>query len=446
MNRSLWQRWWIVALVFVVCAGLLAFLMPRRKADLQLPDGRAVSLLATTFGSRHVLEEGSILARWAAKVVGPGRAQRFGFRTLSMSSLNPSMVVWTEWLTDGSNRPPRYASIRAEAGFETEPVFLGAESSSPDRRRTVIGWKFENYPRRSAHLEIRFHDRPPPYHPNPLGALGFPSQPLPVVAAFGGQPPPVSVEEDGITFTLARLTSGEELPIWRRAAETGLAPWTSAVFEVREGGALATNWTIRRIECLGATSNSFAMSYARMVNHDGLLTAGFANVLWPDEPDWKLTAEFVQTENFPVKDLWTLRGVPVSRTNSTFATNFIVAVHGGIAAGLSLRPAALQSAAHGGYLRTTDLGLSFTSSVPEMRVELARIVDGGGRELRFGDGAAQWPFTGPNGRYQAGLELAEETTSIDITFAFQRPHRVTFVVKPAFVRTNFASTFPEAGK
>ena len=106
----------------------------------------------------------------------------------------------------------------------------------------------------------------------------------------------------------------------------------------------------------------------------------------------------------------------------------------------------MQSAAENGYLRTTDLELSFKCSLPEMRVELARVVDNHGRELKFGNGYALWPHTGPNGRYTAGLELAPDTASIDVTIAFQRPRLVTFTVKPTFVRTNFDSAFPPAGK
>ncbi|MBK7998066.1 MAG: hypothetical protein IPK15_04870 [Verrucomicrobia bacterium] len=242
------------------------------------------------------------------------------------------------------------------------------------------------------------------------------------------------------------LISGQDLPLWRRGTETGLAPWTTATFEVREGGAISTNWMIRRIECIGATSNYFAVPYTRLPNRNGRLEAGFSKVLWPDEPDWNLTAEFVRTSGYAEADLWTLREVPVSRTNSAVVTNFVAAIHGDIAAQLTLKPASLQSAAENGYLRTTDLGLRFTSSVPEMRVELARVTDNRGRELKFGNGYALWPHTGPNGHYVAGMELAPDTQSIDVTFAFQRPRFVTFVVKPTFVRTNFDSAFPPASK
>lgn len=448
MNRPVWQRWWFAALAFVVVAGLLAWLWPGPKADLTLADGRAVSLITTTYGNIHRLTDASPVAKVIARLFGEGAARRFGYRTYNtFISTNSSIAVWTEWLTDGSNRPPRYASIRSETGLETEPVFLASESvSADDRRRSVLAWRFENYPRRSEQFEIRFHDRPPPYRPEPLGALHVRNAPDGSVSSLGGKSPPVTIEDRGMTFTLKNLVSGQQLPLWRRAAESGLAPWTTAGFEVRENGAVSTNWTIRRMEGRGATSNSFAVTYNRLPRRDGSLIAGFSNVLWPDEPDWKLTVEFVQTLGFAPSDEWTIRGVPVSRTNSTLVTNGIASVHGGVVIELSLKPSALQSAGENGYRRTTDLGLSFTSSVPEMRVDLARVVDNHGRELKFGNGYALWPHTGPNGRYTAGLELAPDTQSIDVTFAFQRPRLVTFTVKPTFVRTNFDSAFPPAGK
>lgn len=448
MNRTMWQRWWFAAMVFVVVAGLLAWLLPGRKADLALADGRQVSLLATTYGNIHRLTIASPIAKVMARLFGDGAARRFGYRTYDVYySTNSSIAVWTEWMTGGSNRPPRYASIRSESGWESEPVFLASESTSTDdKRRTVVAWRFENYPRRSEHLEIRFHDRPPPYRTNPLGGLAVRNVPDPSTPLLAGKAALTSAEVDGVTFTLKSLVSGQELPLWRRGTETGLAPWTTATFEVREGGVASTNWTIRRIEGIGATSNYFAVPYTRLPRRNGQLEAGFSKVLWPDEPDWNLTAEFVRTSGFAEADLWTLRGVRLSRTNSAFVTNFVAALHGGVAAQLTLMPASLQSAAENGYLRTTDVGLSFTSSVPEMRVELARVVDNHGRELKFGNGYALWPHTGPNGRYTTGLELAPDTQLIDVTFAFQRPRLVTFTVKPTFVRTNFDSAFPPAGK
>jgi len=446
MNRPVWQRWWFAAMAFVLVAGFLAWLLPGPQADLVLADGRQVSLLATTYGTRHTYEEGSFLARLVARFFGPNRGERFGYRSHNFSSMSPSLTVWTEWPRGGSNSPPRYASIRAPGMFESEPLYLAASSFSSRKPRSIVAWKFESYPRRAGKLEIRFHDHPLPYRPNPLGALMVPNRAEQGVAAFGGSEPPIRVENGGVKFSLKSLESGLEVPLWRRGTESALAPWTTATFEVREGGAISTNWMIRRIECIGATSNYFAVPYTRLPNRNGRLEAGFSKVLWPDEPDWNLTAEFVRTSGYAEADLWTLREVPVSRTNSAVVTNFVAAIHGDIAAQLTLKPALLQSAAENGYLRTTDLGLSFTSSVPEMRVELARVTDNRGRELKFGNGYALWPHTGPNGHYVAGMELAPDTQSIDVTFAFQRPRFVTFVVKPTFVRTNFDSAFPPASK
>ena len=447
MNRPLWQRWLIAAMAFALIAGLLTWLMPGGgQYDLRLADGRAVSLIQTTYGTRHVYEEGSVLAKWVAKLAGPARAQRFGFRTHSTTTPTPSVVIWTEWTKLITNRPPRYASLRAVSGFETEPGFLSLESSSSDKSRSVIAWRFDSFPRRAEAFEIRFHDRSPPYRPDPLGAVVVRNGAQVNVPPLGGQEPPVSVAQDGLTFTLVKLSSGEALPPWRRGTESGLAPWTTATFEVKESGRVSTNWTIRRITATGATSNSFTVMYPKVAVKDGRLTPGFANVLWPDEPDWNLSVEFARARNFSPEDLWTLRGVPVTRTNTLLTTNFPAAIHGGVQAGLSLQRAAMLSGAEEGYLRTTDLGLSFTSLVANLRVELTRAVDNHGRELKFGDGVYLWPFSGPSGRYVAGLELAADTESVDLTFAFQPPYRIEFKVKPTFVRTNFSSPFPAPGK
>ena len=129
MNRPIWQRWLLAAVAFALIAGLLTWLMPGgEQYDLRLADGRVVSVLQTTYGTRHVYEEGSFLAKWVAKLAGPARAQKFGFRTQMTATPTPSVVVWTEWAKLNTNRPPRYASLRALSGFETEPVFLSVET------------------------------------------------------------------------------------------------------------------------------------------------------------------------------------------------------------------------------------------------------------------------------------------------------------------------------
>ena len=172
---------------------------------------------------------------------------------------------------------------------------------------------------------------------------------------------------------------------------------------------------------------------------------GFAQVLWPDEPDWNLSVDFSRTRDFAPEDLCILRAVPMTRTNGMFTANFTAAVHGSVESGLSLQPVSIHSGAEGGYLRTTDLMLNYTSSVPDLHVDLARAVDNHGRELRFGDGQVE-PLVGWIRHYWAGLELAADTVTMDLTFAFHRPRRIEFTVKPTFVRTNFPWSFPPVAK
>jgi hypothetical protein len=125
------------------------------------------------------------------------------------------------------------------------------------------------------------------------------------VPPLGGQEPPLTVVDDEVAFTLVALSSGEALPFWRRGTESGLAPWTTATFEVKEGGRVSTNWTIRRITAVGATGNSFTVIYPKVIVKDGRLSPGFANVLWPDEPDWNLSVEFTRARNFSPETLCT---------------------------------------------------------------------------------------------------------------------------------------------
>ncbi len=426
------RRWAWVLLAFAVLATVITlFWSGKRREELVLADGRGVSLVQATFGTRHELEEGSVLAKLIAKVVGTTRAQRFGYRSIVHMTPAPTLMVWTRWVIPPSNAPPRFASMRSTEGMETEPVYPVMDASAQKSPLRLMAWRFDNYPRRDASFQLRFHDRLPPYHTNPLGALAV-RNPSPTNApALGGREAPVSVLDERVEFTLTRLEVGGRIPLWRKPGHSGLAPWTSAWFEVREGGKVSTNWTVREILVLGATGNFVRAAPLYVKPVDGLIETGFTAGWWRDEPDWTVTVVFGKAASRRPEDGWTLSDLPALGLQTALVTNFSAATLGCAGAAVMLQPASPQSMGTHDFTRTTDLSLTYTSSLPRVRVELVRATDQDGRELRFGAGT-----DAGFGRYYAGLELLPMTSSVDLTFGFAHGRNVDFKVKPRYLGTN----------
>jgi hypothetical protein len=426
------KRWAWTALAFAVLATVLTLCWSGgRGEELMLADGRGVSLVQATFGTRHELEEGSVLARLIAKIVGATRAQRFGYRSIVHMTPAPTLMVWTRWVIPTSNAPPRFASMRSIDGMETEPAHPVMDASAQKSPLRLMAWQFNSFPRRDASFQLRFHDRPPPYHTNPLGALDV-RNPSPTNApALGGHEAPVTVQDDATGFTLTRLEVGGTIPLWRKPGHSGLAPWTSAWFEVREGGNVSTNWTVREILIQGATGNFMRVSPLYVKPVDGLIETGFTAGWWRDEPDWTVTVVFGKAASRHPEEVWTLRGLPARGLQTVLATNFSAAALGCAGAAITLQPASPQSMGSHSFTRTTDLSLTYTSSLPRVRVELVQARDQEGRDLRLGAGT-DVGF----GRYYAGLELLPTTSSVDLTFGFAHGRNVDFKVMPRFSGTN----------
>jgi hypothetical protein len=289
---------------------------------------------------------------------------------------------------------------------------------------------------------MRFYDRDNTYRPYLVGELALRQFPSVFGAKWRAPVPPVTVTRDSREFRLVSFCRGQPFPRSSTpAANTYITPWTTAVFEVLENGSRSTAWTIRAMEGQGVTGNHLFMSRFECQLIDSRLIAAFPEVLWQEEPDWKFLVEFSRLRDFAQDDLWTFRSLPAIRALGPYTTNFEVTVRGVTLRSLDIRATRqLQEYVRGGYRRTSDLTLMFTSTVHQVRVDLARIVDDRGREIRFGDGKEVWPGK----KYTAGIEVPRDAVSLDLTFAVHRSEFVEFLVRPVMSSSN--ASFPALSK
>ena len=423
-------RLWMTA-AFVLAAGAVWWASSWSRPTVQLPDGRAATILAVTFGTNHTLVEGPLWVKAIRRFVSRARAQQLGLRIYEGTFEEPTLIVWTHWRLPSTNGAPRYASLRDRHGIESEPVYAAVDAPVGKTGTAIMAWQFANFPRRQGDFPIRFYDR----ESERLRFLG--QAQVPNVARAGASlataaSPPVTVKQDGIEFTLSMLRSGGEVATNLIRPYIQIAPSTEARFGVHEGGQPATNWRMRRIRASGESGNRFKLWYTAILSSDGDYRVAFPDALWPDEPGWRIRAEFVREADFPETNRWMLLGIPAIRTLPAFTKRIDQELAGVRIDTVELRPTTqLSRYVRGGYRRTTDLTVSFSPATERMHVALDGATDDLGRHLRFAGGVDI-----SRGRYVVGLEVPTNSTTVDLTFVVHESQEVEFFVKPDWAKTN----------
>lgn len=436
------SRWTLAAFAFAVVAGFIAWLiLGRGGRTMRLADGREFSVVAVTYGTNHVFEEGPPWARLMARFGSRSTASRFGYRSSGyIPSTVPSVMIWSRWAVENSNGPPRFASVADAHGIATEPVDATSKQVSYPK---TVAWRFENYPRLQKEFKVRFYD----YDlfrvrarregevavRNPVAIV---KPPAPASSA------PVNATNGVLECTLRSLLCGGPPPRRPLTARNAIAPWVTARFEFRENGQPATDWTIKRVESVGATGNYFMGDRLAEELEEGRRVARFTGAFWQDEMDWKLIVEVTPTRNFPAESFWTVRLVTSAFLHESFATNLQAEARGLRHARVTIVPAigdTLQPDKPG--LRVVALRINYTPDAPDLYVDVAGATDGEGHELRV------TPSPSPRaGLSEANVELLSNTHDLNLTFAIHRSRKLEFRVRPEFVSTNAPSTFPVTGK
>lgn len=444
------RRRWVAGGILLGLAGLVGWWCWRQAnpPTFRLSDGRIVTVRAVTYGTNHVFVDGPLWLRMVGRYVSRVTAARRGLLRHSFASAEPCTLVWTEWRSSPYNRPPTFATVVDRHGIHSEPKqrAIGASGTT----REIQAWQLQNYPRGERDIRLRvlglgfFAGPDPPW----LGDLMIPN-PSRRAALWHAPATPVSVTNQEAVVTLLSLRSGYDPP----AALTNsfppltqtvsvLASATIAAFQVTERGRTNPAWSIRGLEARGSSGNWFRSSLFT-ADEDRLLAA-FGDVLWPDEPDWRLRGEFSRTAGYAAGDLVTLTSVSGLRTNPPFTTNLQVEANGVLLKSLELRGTRqVRRWVRGAYHPNSDLALEFTAPAG-MRVDLVRIADDRGREVRFGHLTQPTPT-----RLEAGVELPYDIRTVDLTFAVHRSLFAEFLVRPDWNTSRWfsaSSAFSKSGE
>ena len=268
------------------------------KQIITMDDGTKLTLLGTTFGSRHM---------------APGYEN---LRTANWIDTAPNTtVVWIKEEPEPSKQPIELlVSDRASTGC------VSMETSSWPNAGKIQGFKLLAFPRWDKETILRVR----PYRGTIVKGEFVITNPVPGKFAQWTPKPLPDTESDGdLEVTLTKLVAGVPMPRYQGSTnESANDPANQCIhlnFDFRINGQATTNWQVWPVETFDAAGNwSRGLIYGYPTNgvypknplnwvFDGCF---FQPGLWPDQP-WKVRLEFIQRSGFSDDEMVTFTNLPV---------------------------------------------------------------------------------------------------------------------------------------
>jgi hypothetical protein len=426
VNKRNRLRLLVLGVIGIVAAAAVWLLFPRSSdPTIKLADGRQLTIKGVTFGTEHRWVFGKPWAKALAPIIPVPWRSRLGVTVLERKANSPVLMVWVETRNLGPYRfPPSDAAVNDAHGFETEPT-RPAVSGFPQPAVSIQGWDFSNFPRHAKTLELKLYQRNRAIQPVLQGRFTIPNpapQPSPTETA---PTLPVSVTNGGVEFTLLSFAIEQRIPDQFRPIGGWITPWSTAKFRVTQQGEPAGLWKVESVQ-ITATSGNIVQSTGFVSVATGTEpVVQFDGALWPEEPAWKLRAEFSRLSNFAPDALWSVPGIAVPKVPGQTMINTQTVIAGiEISAQTLRRYTANGLASFGGLLTGAEVTL-YVVPPDQGRLSLARAVDDRGRELRHVPG-----YANHRGAYSFWLELPANSSRIDFTFALRQSRFIEFVARP----------------
>ena len=407
----------IVAGVVVILAVGPACWWLWRPQVVTLRDGTKLTLVGVTYGRRQ-----------AWPVVKPPYSERTGAQAFGGTG-NDTLVVWLR-KKDKSDNPPDFQVYAQDISSTACAPSSDDNSRDINDREQMLAYRLDVYPRREGKLYLRIMQD---VHGKPVEAGKFVIS-NPAHGPFQNWPaePLPDTQLDGdLSVTLAHLGFGPTTDGDDNLPKTDpINQFVIASFQFEQNGVAATNWDLVSVETSDATGNQTDADNINAI--DGKEPAwDYQWGLWPEEPAWKLHAEFSETSGFSGDELWSVTNLPIELANTnapiqrdTNATAFAETAISG--SNLEIFPARQLPA---NPARNRGLRTSFRIHVEplsdDMHLTLVKVTDDQNREIRAG-GAGE-----NNGDFIYQLRNLTNVQSINVTLALHRNRFVDFTVKPA---------------
>jgi hypothetical protein len=288
-------------------------------------------------------------------------------------------------------------------------------------------------------IPVRFYEFDLLSRPLLQGTLTVRNPSLITSVAPESPPAPVTVRQGALEFTIHSLRMDDIPPHRPLKPYNFVAPPITAIFEVRENGSPSTNWVPNRIEGFGSSSNHFLSPALRASWNEARSSVTLQNVLWPDDPSWRIAVEFNRASGFdtndPSTEIWTLHAAPSYSQGNRYTINCNQTLGNVVIKNVEFIRSQKASAASALLRPDTDIVVNYVTSDPLQRVSLLRVTDEAGNTLRFGNAIDLG-----GGRWTASLETLLPTATLYLTFVTHRAERAEFNVRPLIAFTNSAAS------
>lgn len=405
------QRVWLFIGLLIALALAVAVLLALRGASptATAPDGRKVTIEKVTFGTHHRFVSG----KWWVRVLKPIRGKRWaaqrGSYETRFTNDTPGLMVWTRW--EGLTRSNGLAvevTMLDQRGTESELiVYRWYDGPDAETGAYRMAWVFNNYPRRSDPLRVRFYDRDTRYALTQAVELTFSNPTRQTSKEWSGGSLPLVVAANRTQFALNRVE------------QTSNALWRLH-FDVRTNGIIDPAWLVAGVTASSALGNVFGQSSNLAVATVTNPAFQLRGALWPEESAWRFAADFVRAGDFQPAELWTLTNISIPARNLPFQMTTNLPAHSRHPIELKLesipptvpylRGAGPRNAALFVSFKAPDRHLFLFAASDELGSEIPVEVDPGAPRLI----------------YAFGLRVPKTARSINLTFAIRKTTPVTF--------------------
>jgi hypothetical protein len=427
-----------LASILIICLAAGAYWWMSRPQVITMDNGDKLTLLAVDYGKRHAPPAG-------AKKPAANAAR--GVRANSFTTPDDTLVVWIRRDYKNNQYPNYQFYLYDKAGTAcvgSSGMNPGYNGGQAQKGSSVMWVRFDAFPRRQGKCVVRIQE----YVPN-AGQM-FADEKFVVsnparrsFPKWTAEPLPVTKTDDDLSVTLTKLVSGSDSTSRRDQdnPDDAINKGVQAVFNVSQNGKPVTNWQPVSIDTSDATGNH-VNGWCNSQWQDNVLTTTYQFGLWPDEPAWKVRAEFSQQSDFAANELWTVQNIPLQpgrqqdfwnfgnnnnrrNTNSVFAETDLNGFH------LKIFPATqFTDLNYGNGQVGGGLHIQATPSLPAgMRLTLVKLTDDQGQDLQnYNSGTSG---NGDSTTYGYQMQNITGATNLNLTIALHKSRFVEFTAKPA---------------
>jgi hypothetical protein len=426
-----------LALVAALGAAGWLLLQPPRSQRVRLPGGGEAELLGVTWGKEPLLL-GSPLQRLLYTLLPDEQKERAGCgRATSDEARDGAPVFWVRYSKGGGASSAHAADEHGCRSLQPVPELGYGGQGLPTAERPLHVYQPIDFPRRgrTVRLLLETISESGRVDPVPIGEFSTSNRVVGPFSEWAPEPLPAARRSGPLEVMLLRFRTEAYASVPSLASPPGE---TRCLFQTWAHGNGTTAWAPVALTLTDATGNRQSQELRSVGRRGSQVTASVPALLPPDEPVWKLRAEFcrIAAASFAPEETW--RPPPVRLPASTSETR-VERTSPGEVGGVRVRLLAVvgeQMKGQQGFWngcspasgrRTFRVWLETSPSPPELRVSLLHAQDERRRSLRV---HPDLPRHEGSGQYVLCFDALPGSRSVRLTLGVQLSRSFEFFARP----------------